>query len=106
MRREGREEGREGGEEGGRGGREGERREEPLNRQKEVREGREREGGRDNWLDMVRRDLRDLKGRGPWAVASECSEDATKGPRPFKSRRSLCTTSNLFRFACCKFIGQ
>ena len=48
---------------------------------------------------MQRRDLRDLKGRGPWAVASERSEDATKGPRPFKSRRSLRCTSNLFRFA-------
>ena len=50
-------------------------------------------------LDVVRRDLRDLKGRGPWAVV------ATKGPRPFKSRRSLRATSNLFRFACCKFVG-
>ena len=31
-------------------------------------------------LDVARRDLRDLKGRGHWAVASERSEDATKGP--------------------------
>ena len=57
-------------------------------------------------LDVACRDLRDLKGRGPWAVASERSEDATKGPRPFKSRRSLHATSNLFRFARCKFIGR
>ena len=56
--------------------------------------------------DVQRRDLRDLKGRGPWAVASERSEDATKGPRPFKSRRSLRCTSNLFRFARRKFIGR
>ena len=28
-------------------------------------------------LDVARSDLRDLKGRGPWAVASERSEDAT-----------------------------
>ena len=34
-----------------------------------------------NRLDVQRRDLRDLKGRGPWAVASERSEDATKGPK-------------------------
>ena len=33
-----------------------------------------------NRLDVQRRDLRDLEGRGPWAVASERSEDATKGP--------------------------
>ena len=30
--------------------------------------------------------IRDLDGRGPWAVASERSEDATKGPRLSKSR--------------------
>ena len=52
---------------------------------------------------MARRDLRDLKGRGPWAVESERNKDATKGLRPFKSHRSLRATS---RFACCKFIGQ
>ena len=32
---------------------------------------------------MQCKDLRDLKGRGPWAVASERNKDATKGPRPF-----------------------
>ena len=31
---------------------------------------------------MQCRELCDLKGRGPWAVASKCSENATKGPRP------------------------
>ena len=30
--------------------------------------------------------MRDLDSRGPWAVASERSEDATKGLRLFKSR--------------------
>ena len=35
---------------------------------------------------MQCRDLRDLKGRGPWGVAFERSEDNTKGLRPFKSR--------------------
>ena len=30
--------------------------------------------------------IRDLDSRGPWAVASERSEDATKGPRLSKSR--------------------
>ena len=41
---------------------------------------------------MQRRDLRDLKGRGPWAVASERSEDATKGPSLIGGSSS---TSNL-----------
>ena len=49
-----------------------------------------------NRLDVACKDLRDLKGLGP-LVASERSEDATaQGPRPFKSRRSLRATSNLY----------
>ena len=46
-----------------------------------------------SYIDMQCRELRDLKGRGAWAVA-------TKGLRSFKSRSSLCCTSG---FACCKF---
>ena len=34
-------------------------------------------------------EIRDLETRGPWAVASERSEDATKGPRVSKSRISI-----------------
>ena len=47
---------------------------------------------------MESKDIRDFKGRGPWDVASERSEDATKGPRPLKSRISFDSTSYLFRF--------
>ena len=36
-------------------------------------------------LDSESEDLRDLETRGPWAVASERSEDATKGLRVSKS---------------------
>ena len=36
-------------------------------------------------LDSESEDLCDLETRGPWAVASERSEDATKGPRVSKS---------------------
>ena len=39
-------------------------------------------------LDIESEDLRDLETRGPWAVASERSQDATKGPRVSKLRRS------------------
>ena len=49
-------------------------------------------------LDVESKDIRDFKGRGPWHVASERSEDATKGPRPLKSRISFDSTSYLFRF--------
>ena len=34
-------------------------------------------------------EIRDLETRGPWAVASERSEDATKGPRVSKSCISI-----------------
>ena len=34
-------------------------------------------------------EIRDIETRGPWAVASERSEDATKGPRVSKSRISI-----------------
>ena len=34
-------------------------------------------------------EIRDLESRGPWAVAAERSEDATKGPRLSKSRISI-----------------
>ena len=34
-------------------------------------------------------EIRDLETRGPWAVAFERSEDATKGPRVSKSRISI-----------------
>ena len=34
-------------------------------------------------------EIRDLETRGPWAVASERSEDTTKGPRVSKSRISI-----------------
>ena len=34
-------------------------------------------------------EIRDLETRGPWAVASERREDATKGPRVSKSRISI-----------------
>ena len=34
-------------------------------------------------------EIRDLETRGPWAVASERSEDATKGPRVSKSSISI-----------------
>ena len=39
-------------------------------------------------LDIKSEDLRDLETRGPWAVASEHSEDATKGLRVSKLCRS------------------
>ena len=42
-----------------------------------------------NRLDVQRRDLRDLKGLGPLVATAQ-------GPRPFKSRRSLRCTSNLY----------
>ena len=42
-----------------------------------------------NRLDVARRDLSDLKGRGPLVATAQ-------GPRPFKSRRSLRATSNLY----------
>ena len=34
-------------------------------------------------------EIRDLESRGPWAVAAERSEDATKGLRLSKSRISI-----------------
>ena len=34
-------------------------------------------------------EIRDLESRGPWAVAAERNEDATKGPRLSKSRISI-----------------
>ena len=44
----------------------------------------------DNWMNTERlygesMEIRDLETRGPWAVASKRSEDATKGPRVSKS---------------------
>ena len=39
-------------------------------------------------LDAESREIRDLESQGPWAVASERSEDATKGLRLSKSRIS------------------
>ena len=42
-----------------------------------------------NRVDVARRDLRDLKGLGPLVATAQ-------GPRPFKSRRPLRTTSNLY----------
>ena len=47
------------------------------------------------WLRHIYRlygesmEIRDLETQGPWAVASERSEDATKGPRVSKSRISI-----------------
>ena len=41
-------------------------------------------------------EIRDLETRGPWAVASERSEDATKGPRVSKSRISMDSPYNLY----------
>ena len=49
-----------------------------------------------NRLDVARRDLRDLKGLGPLVASSLCSDATAQGPRPFKSRRSLRATSNLY----------
>ena len=39
----------------------------------------------ENFCLFVWSTVRHLDGRGPWAVASERSEDATKGPRLSKS---------------------
>ena len=49
-----------------------------------------------NRLDVQRRDLRDLKGLGPLVASSLRSDATAQGPRPFKSRRSLRCTSNLY----------
>ena len=47
---------------------------------------------------MQSRTLRDFKGRGSRAVASERSEDTTRGPRPLKSRGVRDSISSMFRF--------
>ena len=49
-----------------------------------------------NRLDVARRDLRDLKGLGHLVASSLRSDATAQGPRPFKSRRSLRATSNLY----------
>ena len=54
-----------------------------------------------NRLDVARRDLRDLKGLGPLVASSLRSDATAQGPRPFKSRRSLRATSNLYLVHSC-----
>ena len=49
-----------------------------------------------NRLDVQCRDLHDLKGLGPLVASSLCSDAIAQGPWPFKSRRSLRCTSNLY----------
>ena len=59
-----------------------------------------------NRLDVARKDLRDLKGLGPLVESSLRSDATAQGPRPFKSRRSLRATSNLYLYLSMKNMGS